>query len=66
MPSSADRPPAFSRCQPAYSDRPSGGSATVHPDQVVSPLEGLRAALGPDVELVHAEGARIRSINMPK
>jgi beta-glucosidase len=37
-----------------------GGSATVHPDHVVSPLEGLAAALGPDVELVHAEGARIR------
>jgi beta-glucosidase len=37
-----------------------GGSATVHPDHVVSPLEGLVAALGPDVEVVHAEGARIR------
>jgi beta-glucosidase len=38
-----------------------GGSATVHPDHVVSPLEGLRAALGDGVELVHVEGARIRS-----
>jgi beta-glucosidase len=37
-----------------------GGSATVHPDHVVSPLEGLVAALGPDVEVVHAEGTRIR------
>jgi beta-glucosidase len=37
-----------------------GGSATVHPDHVVSPLEGLTAALGPDVEIVHAEGARLR------
>jgi beta-glucosidase len=37
-----------------------GGSATVHPDHVVSPLEGLLAALGPDVEVVHAEGTRIR------
>jgi beta-glucosidase len=37
-----------------------GGSATVHPDHVVSPVEGLAAALGPAVELVHAEGARIR------
>jgi beta-glucosidase len=37
-----------------------GGSATVHPDHVVSPLEGLRAALGPGVELVHVAGARIR------
>ena len=37
-----------------------GGSATVHPDHVVSPLEGLAAALGPNVELVHAVGARIR------
>ena len=37
-----------------------GGSATVHPDHVVSPLDGLRAALGDGVELVHAVGARIR------
>jgi beta-glucosidase len=32
----------------------------VHPAHVVSPLEGLGAALGPDVELVHALGARLR------
>ena len=37
-----------------------GGSATVHPDHVVSPLDGLRAALGDGVEVVHAAGARIR------
>jgi beta-glucosidase len=37
-----------------------GGSATVHPDHVVSPLEGLTTALGPGVEVVHAVGARIR------
>ena len=37
-----------------------GGSATVHPDHVVSPLEGLTGALGPGVEVVHAEGTRIR------
>jgi beta-glucosidase len=37
-----------------------GGSATVYPDHVVSPLEGLTAALGPGVEVVHAVGARIR------
>ena len=37
-----------------------GGSATVHPDHVVSPLDGLRDALGDGVELVHAVGARIR------
>jgi beta-glucosidase len=37
-----------------------GGSATVHPDHVVSPLEGLRRALGDGVELAHAEGTRIR------
>jgi beta-glucosidase len=37
-----------------------GGSATVHPDHVVSPLDGLRAALGDGVDLVHAVGARIR------
>ncbi|MEA2288550.1 MAG: beta-glucosidase [Solirubrobacteraceae bacterium] len=37
-----------------------GGSATVFPAAVVSPLEGLVAALGPDVEVVHAIGARTR------
>ncbi|HJW60322.1 MAG TPA: glycoside hydrolase family 3 C-terminal domain-containing protein, partial [Actinomycetota bacterium] len=37
-----------------------GGSATVFPAAVVSPVEGLRAALGPEAEVVHARGARIR------
>jgi len=37
-----------------------GGSATVHPDHVVSPLDGLRRALGDGVDVVHAEGTRIR------
>jgi beta-glucosidase len=35
-----------------------GGSATVFPPYAVSPLEGLRSALGPDVELEHAPGVR--------
>jgi beta-glucosidase len=35
-----------------------GGSATVFPSYAVSPLEGLRTALGPDVELRHAPGVR--------
>ncbi|WP_435602622.1 glycoside hydrolase family 3 protein [Streptomyces sp. bgisy130] len=34
-----------------------GGSATVFPDAVVSPLQGLRAALPDDVELTFAAGA---------
>ena len=34
-----------------------GGSATVFPPHTVSPLDGLRAALG-DVEVVHARGGR--------
>ncbi|MFJ3948912.1 beta-glucosidase [Streptomyces libani] len=34
-----------------------GGSATVFPDAVVSPLEGLRAALPEDVEVTFAAGA---------
>jgi beta-glucosidase len=37
-----------------------GGSATVHPAATVSPLDGLRSALGPGVEVVHGRGARIR------
>jgi beta-glucosidase len=37
-----------------------GGSATVFPAVVVSPVEGLRAALGPGAEVVHGWGARIR------
>jgi beta-glucosidase len=35
-----------------------GGSATVFPAYAVSPLDGLRAALGPDVEVRHSVGAR--------
>jgi beta-glucosidase len=37
-----------------------GGSAEVTPPGVVSPFDGLRAALGPGVEVVHAVGARTR------
>ncbi|MYS78912.1 glycosyl hydrolase [Streptomyces sp. SID5474] len=37
-----------------------GGSATVIPPYAISPLAGLRAALGPDVTVTHAVGARIR------
>jgi beta-glucosidase len=35
-----------------------GGSATVFPPYVSSPLQGLRAALGGGVEIVHATGVR--------
>jgi beta-glucosidase len=35
-----------------------GGSATVFPPYTVSPLDGLRAALGSDVEVVHSPGVR--------
>ncbi len=35
-----------------------GGSATVFPSYVISPLQGLRAALGDGVEIVHATGVR--------
>ena len=35
-----------------------GGSATVYPAHVVSPLDGLRAGLGDAVEVVHAVGVR--------
>lgn len=38
-----------------------GGSAEVVPDRVISPLEGLRAALEPEVEVRHATGACLRS-----
>jgi beta-glucosidase len=37
-----------------------GGSATVYPASVVSPLDGLRAALGAGVGVGHATGARNR------
>ena len=35
-----------------------GGSATVFPSYVVSPLDGLRAALGEEVRIEHAVGVR--------
>jgi beta-glucosidase len=35
-----------------------GGSATVFPPYTVSPLDGLRAALGPDVQVDDAPGVR--------
>ncbi|HEX2360512.1 MAG TPA: glycoside hydrolase family 3 C-terminal domain-containing protein [Jiangellaceae bacterium] len=35
-----------------------GGSATVFPAHVVSPLDGLRTALGDNVEVVHAAGVQ--------
>ena len=36
-----------------------GGSATVFPSYVVSPLDGLRAALGDRVTVTHATGGRV-------
>jgi beta-glucosidase len=38
-----------------------GGSATVFPPYAVSPLDGLRSALGPDVRVDHTPGTRIRT-----
>jgi beta-glucosidase len=38
-----------------------GGSATVFPPYTVSPLEGLRAALGDGTEVVHAAGVRTQT-----
>ena len=38
-----------------------GGSATVFPPYTVSPLEGLRAALEPGVEILHSVGVRASS-----
>lgn len=35
-----------------------GGSATVFPPYTVSPLEGLRSALGPHIEITHSVGVR--------
>ena len=35
-----------------------GGSATVSPPYTVAPLEGMRAALGDDVDVVHGSGVR--------
>jgi len=42
-----------------------GGSATVHPPHAVSPLAGLRDALGDGIEIVHAEGVRTRDVVAP-
>ncbi|AUX46675.1 beta-glucosidase [Sorangium cellulosum] len=42
-----------------------GGSATVHPHYAVSPLDGLRAALGQRVEVHHALGTRIQEGLVP-
>ena len=38
-----------------------GGSATVYPPYTVAPLEGLRAALGPGVEILPGVGVRASS-----
>ncbi len=37
-----------------------GGSATVFPAYSVSPLQGLRAALGDDIDVAHAIGTHLR------
>ena len=37
-----------------------GGSATVYPPYAVSPLDGLRAVLGPSVDVQHAAGGRVQ------
>jgi len=43
--------------QPAYMPAiQGGGSSQVSPDRIVSPLEGLKAALGSDVELIFERG----------
>ncbi|WP_437965805.1 glycoside hydrolase family 3 C-terminal domain-containing protein [Sorangium sp. So ce260] len=42
-----------------------GGSASVHPHYAVSPLDGLRAALGQRAEVLHAIGARIHEGLVP-
>ncbi|MFJ9691489.1 beta-glucosidase [Kitasatospora sp. NPDC101183] len=42
-----------------------GGSAQVFPTRVVTPLDGLRAALGPDTALVHEIGADPRTVLPP-
>jgi beta-glucosidase len=38
-----------------------GGSATVFPPYAVSPLDGLRAALGESVDVLHAPGGRVQN-----
>ncbi|MDT0165456.1 glycoside hydrolase family 3 C-terminal domain-containing protein [Actinotalea sp. AC32] len=42
-----------------------GGSATVFPPATVSPVEGLRSALGPEVELVVGRGVRSATRTAP-
>jgi len=42
-----------------------GGSATVMPEYTVSPLDGLRAALGPDVTVTHSVGVRLQESLRP-
>jgi beta-glucosidase len=43
-----------------------GGSATVFPPYAISPLDGLRSALGAEVQVDHAVGARIHTrIGLP-
>ncbi|MEV6875197.1 glycoside hydrolase family 3 C-terminal domain-containing protein [Amycolatopsis sp. NPDC051128] len=42
-----------------------GGSATVFPDHVVSPLDGLKAAVPPGTELTYATGADPRTTLPP-
>lgn len=42
-----------------------GGSATVFPSHVVSPLDGIRAALGDDVTVTHTAGARATELLEP-
>ncbi|WP_437895387.1 beta-glucosidase [Sorangium sp. So ce124] len=42
-----------------------GGSASVHPHYAVSPLDGLRAALGRRADVLHAVGTRIHEGLVP-
>jgi beta-glucosidase len=42
-----------------------GGSVTVQPAYTVSPLEGMRRALGPDVEVRHAPGGNPSGVATP-
>ncbi|WP_437587549.1 beta-glucosidase [Sorangium sp. So ce1000] len=42
-----------------------GGSASVHPHYAVSPMDGVRAALGRSADVVHAVGVRIHEGLVP-
>ncbi|WP_426592118.1 beta-glucosidase [Cellulomonas sp. McL0617] len=42
-----------------------GGSATVYPPYTVSPLDGIRAALGADVDVTFGEGVRAHARTSP-